>query len=59
MSQTFLSSTLFLISSGIWALLAILFHDFRLLNLFLFIVFLMMGLSKRHRLIYEKDDEED
>ncbi len=58
-SQTLVSSILFLISAAIWALLAIFYDDFRWLNLFLFIAFLVMGLSKRRRYIQEKDYEED
>ncbi|MGP4061842.1 hypothetical protein [Halobacillus litoralis] len=59
MSQTLISSMLFLISAAIWALLAIFYDDFRWLNIFLFITFLVMGLSKRHRHNQEKDYEED
>ncbi|MBX0357309.1 hypothetical protein [Halobacillus sp. Nhm2S1] len=59
MSQTLISSILFLFSAAIWALLAIFYDDFRWLNLFLFVAFLVMGLSKRRRYIQEKDYEED
>lgn len=58
-SQTLISSILFLVSAAIWALLAIFYDDFRWLNLFLFIAFLVMGLSKRRRYTQEKDYEED
>jgi hypothetical protein len=59
MNQTLISSILFLVSASIWALLAIFYDDFRWLNLFLFVAFLVMGLSKRRRYIKEKDYEED
>ncbi|WP_226576512.1 hypothetical protein [Halobacillus litoralis] len=59
MSQTLLSSILFLVSAAIWAVLAVFYDDYRWLNLFLFVVFLLMGLSKRRRHLQERDYEED
>ncbi|KHE67826.1 hypothetical protein [Halobacillus sp. BBL2006] len=59
MSQTLISSILFLISAAIWAVLAIFYDDFRWLNIFLFISFLVMGLAKRKRFQEEKDYGED
>lgn len=59
MNQTLLSSVLFLISASIWAILAIFYDDYRWLNLFLFILFLVMGLAKRKSYMEGKDVEED
>lgn len=59
MNQTLMSSVLFLISASIWAILAIFYDDYRWLNLFLFILFLVMGLAKRKSYLEGKDVEED
>ncbi|MGV2622883.1 hypothetical protein QRD89_04920 [Halobacillus sp. ACCC02827] len=59
MNQSLISSVLFLISAFIWALLAIIYEEFRLLNFFLFITFLVIGLAKRRRYQERRDYEED
>ncbi|ASF38599.1 MULTISPECIES: hypothetical protein [Halobacillus] len=59
MSQSLLSSILFLISAAIWAVLAIFYDEFRWLNIGLFILFLVIGLSHRQRYLKERDYEED
>ncbi|MBA2174673.1 hypothetical protein H0266_07080 [Halobacillus locisalis] len=57
MNQTLLSSLLFFISSAIWAILAFFFDDYRWLNIVLFIIFLVMGMSQRKK--YQEGREED
>ncbi|MFG6116389.1 hypothetical protein ACGTN9_14490 [Halobacillus sp. MO56] len=61
MSQTLYSSVLFLVSSAIWAILAFIYPDFRVLNIILFIVFLVLGLRRRKQYQFEKQymDEDD
>ncbi|MBH0228610.1 hypothetical protein LCL89_07915 [Halobacillus yeomjeoni] len=59
MNQTLMSSILFLVSAAIWAVLAFFYEDFRWLNVFLFIVFLVMGLAKRKRYQEGREKGED
>ncbi|SEB14976.1 hypothetical protein SAMN05421743_12071 [Thalassobacillus cyri] len=59
MSQTLYSSVLFLVSSVIWAILAFIYPDFRILNIILFIVFLVLGLRRRKQYQFEKQYMDD
>ncbi|WP_181349344.1 hypothetical protein [Thalassobacillus sp. CUG 92003] len=59
MNQTLYSSILFLISAGIWAVLAFIYDDFRWLNIALFVIFLIMGLVRRKQFSQEKEWNED
>ncbi|WP_232324805.1 hypothetical protein [Halobacillus mangrovi] len=59
MTQMWITSILFLTSAAIWAVLAIIYEDFRLLNLFLFITFLLIGLTQRKKYKEKKDYGED
>ncbi|MBM7551223.1 hypothetical protein [Thalassobacillus pellis] len=54
MSQTLISSVLFFVSAAIWAVLAFIYDDFRVLNIILFIVFLLLGLLRRKQYQQEK-----
>ncbi|MFG6120304.1 MULTISPECIES: hypothetical protein [Thalassobacillus] len=60
-SQTLYSSILFLASAAIWAVLAFIYPDFRILNITLFVVFLILGLRRRKQYQFEKRymDEDD
>lgn len=56
MNQTLLSSLLFFASAVIWAILAIFYEDFRWLNVGLFVIFLLMGMSKRKKYQQGRDE---
>ncbi len=59
MNQTLLSSILFFISAAIWAILAFVYFDLRWLNLFLFIIFLVLALSQYNRYHRDRELEDD
>ncbi|WP_158290476.1 hypothetical protein [Halobacillus salinus] len=56
MNQTLLSSLFFFGSAVIWAILAFFYEDFRLLNIILFIVFLVMALAERKKYQQGRDE---